>query len=178
MGTAKPNLPRLSPTWSITVAGIIRLVIFYGIVPWALSRVGARYGWSEGMPSLLNILGLVITGGGVLVLLWCTSLHINSFSKPSPIESYPPLLLVGGPYRVSRNPMYIADLAMWLGWAFFYGSIPVLLATLCFGGILALVSVPAEERQLLARFGDEYQLYKSSVPRWIGRQPVPRIPAA
>jgi len=69
--------------------------------------------------------------------------------------------------------MYVADLAIWLGWALFYGSIPVLLATLCFAAILAFVSVPAEERQLLARFGDEYQIYKSSVPRWMGRQPAP-----
>jgi protein-S-isoprenylcysteine O-methyltransferase Ste14 len=125
------------------------------------------------MPGLPNLLGLAITGGGVFLLLWCIKLHVTRYSTLSPVDSYPPFLLVGGPYRFSRNPMYIADVAIWLGWALFYGSIPVLLASLCFAGFLAFVHVPSEERQLLARFSDEYQLYKSSVPRWVGRRHRP-----
>jgi protein-S-isoprenylcysteine O-methyltransferase Ste14 len=75
--------------------------------------------------------------------------------------------------------MYVADVAIWLGWTLFYGSIPVLLATFGFAGLLALARVPSEERQLLERFGDEYQLYKISVARWVGRrQPSPKLPAA
>jgi len=122
------------------------------------------------MPSLPNFLGLAITGVAAFLLLRCISLHITSYSSFAPIDSYPPFLLVDGPYRFSRNPMYVADIAIWAGWALFYGSIPVLLATLCFACILAFVNVPSEERQLLARFGDEFQLYKSSVPRWVGRR--------
>jgi len=171
--TNRPYLPPSLPAWSIAIGGVIRLVIFYAIVPWVLSLVGPRYGWSAGMPSLPNLLGLAITGGGVSLLLWCISLHITSYSSLSPSDSYPPSLLVGGPYRFSRNPMYIADVAIWLGWALFYGSIPVLIAALCFAGFLAFVPVPSEERQLLARFGDEYQLYKRSVPRWVGRRHRP-----
>jgi protein-S-isoprenylcysteine O-methyltransferase Ste14 len=125
------------------------------------------------MPGLPNLLGLAITGGGVFLLLWCINLHIARYSTLSPIDSYPPFLLVGGPYGFSRNPMYVADVAIWLGWALFYGSIPALLASLCFAGFLAFVHVPSEERQLLARFGDEYQLYKSSVPRWVGHRHRP-----
>jgi protein-S-isoprenylcysteine O-methyltransferase Ste14 len=126
------------------------------------------------MPSLPNFVGLTLSGGGVFLLLWCTSLHINSYSNLPPTDAYPPFLLVDGPYRFSRNPMYIADVAIWLGWALFYGSIPVLLATLCFASLLAFVRVPSEERQLLDRFGDEYQVYRVAVARWIGRhQPFP-----
>lgn len=71
--------------------------------------------------------------------------------------------------------MYVADAAIWLGWALFYGGIAVLLATLCFASFLAFVGAPSEERELLTRFGDEYESYKSSVPRWVGlrRNPVP-----
>jgi protein-S-isoprenylcysteine O-methyltransferase Ste14 len=75
--------------------------------------------------------------------------------------------------------MYVADITIWLGWALFYGSTLVLLATFCFAALLGLVMVPSEERRLLERFGNNYQLYKSSVPRWVGRrQPSPRFPAA
>jgi protein-S-isoprenylcysteine O-methyltransferase Ste14 len=76
--------------------------------------------------------------------------------------------------------MYVADVAIWLGWALFYGSIPVLLTALCFAAFIALVTAPSEERQLLAHFGDEYRLYMRSVRRWVGRrhQPTPKPPGA
>jgi protein-S-isoprenylcysteine O-methyltransferase Ste14 len=75
--------------------------------------------------------------------------------------------------------MYVADIAIWFGWGLFYGSILVLLATFCFAGLLALVRVPSEEHQLLERFGDEYQLYKTSVARWVGRRQLSyKLPAA
>jgi protein-S-isoprenylcysteine O-methyltransferase Ste14 len=66
--------------------------------------------------------------------------------------------------------MYLADVAIWLGWALFYGSILVLLATFCFAALLGLVMVPSEERRLLERFGNKYHLYTTSVPRWLGRR--------
>jgi protein-S-isoprenylcysteine O-methyltransferase Ste14 len=167
------------PAWWIAISGTIRLVLFYAVLPWVFSLVGTRHGWSTGTPGLPNLLGLAISGGGVFLLLWCTSLHIRSYSNLSPTDSFPPSLLVNGPYRFSRNPMYVADIAIWLGWSLFYGSTLVLLATFCFAGLLALVRVPSEERQLLERFGDEYQLYKTSVARWVGRRQFsPRLPAA
>ncbi len=168
-----PDPPSSSPAWSIAVAGTIRLVLFYGIAPWLLSLAGARHGWHAGMPSVPNLVGLAIIGGGVFLLLRCTSLHIASYSNPSPINSFPPFLLTNGPYRYSRNPMYVADITIWFGWSLFFGSIPVLVATFCFAGFLAFVSVPSEERHLSVHFGEEYELYKRSVHRWVGRRRTP-----
>lgn len=57
MRTEEPELSSSSPAWFIAVTGTVRLVIFYAIVPWALSLTGPRHGWSAGVPSLPNLLG-------------------------------------------------------------------------------------------------------------------------
>ena len=68
--------------------------------------------------------------------------------------------MTGGPYALSRNPMYVSELTLWLGWATFYGSVGVLIGFVIL--LAALVaSVPYEERMLDARFGERYREYKT-----------------
>jgi hypothetical protein len=79
----------------------------------------------------------------------------------------PKPLMTRGPYAFSRHPMYLTELALWLGWAVLYGSIIV------FAGLVALCVVvsilaPREERALEARFGEAYRQYRARVPRWLG----------
>ena len=77
----------------------------------------------------------------------------------------PEHLLRKGPYRITRNPMYIGEAFVWLGWALFYRRAAVWsgLAILCvaFGTIARW-----EERRLLERFGHDYHAYLAEVPRW------------
>jgi protein-S-isoprenylcysteine O-methyltransferase Ste14 len=115
------------------------------------------------------MLGLGLITAGFSVLLWCISLHFKHYSTRVPMDSRPRFLLLHGPYKISRNPLYISDVTILLGWALFYGSLAVFLAGLAFAAFLAFVLVPSEERQLLDRFGNEYLTYKNSVPRWVGR---------
>ena len=77
-------------------------------------------------------------------------------------------LLMRGPYAFTRNPMYVAELGLWLGWTIFYGSISVFIGFIifCVGVNLFL---PREERALEARFGESYRQYKGKVPRWLGK---------
>ena len=63
--------------------------------------------------------------------------------------------------------MYVTELALWFGWAVFYGSVGVLIGFMIFLTVL-VPSVSYEERVLDARFGDAYRAYRSNVPRWIG----------
>jgi protein-S-isoprenylcysteine O-methyltransferase Ste14 len=72
-----------------------------------------------------------------------------------------------GPYRFSRNPIYVAFSLFHLGLALWVDS-AWLLATLL--GAVALVHgvvIPREERYLERRFGAEYLAYKASVRRWV-----------
>lgn len=77
-------------------------------------------------------------------------------------------LLTPGPYAFSRNPMYLSELAFWLGWALFFGSIAVLIGFLALFMLFNFVAVPHEERELETRFGEAYRAYKAQVPQWIG----------
>jgi protein-S-isoprenylcysteine O-methyltransferase Ste14 len=72
-----------------------------------------------------------------------------------------------GPYRFSRNPMYLGAMLVYLGVAIGTGSVWVLVA-LVPAIVLAQVLVILPEEEYLARkFGDEYRLYKVSVRRWL-----------
>jgi protein-S-isoprenylcysteine O-methyltransferase Ste14 len=71
-----------------------------------------------------------------------------------------------GPYRFSRNPIYLAFSLFQLGIALWVSSLWVL-ATLA-GGVafMSLIVIPREERYLEARFPSQYLPYRASVRRW------------
>jgi len=72
-----------------------------------------------------------------------------------------------GPYRVVRNPMYVAVISAVLGEALAFGSD----ALVAYAGFLAiafhLFVVLYEEPTLTARFGASYEDYRRRVPRWL-----------
>jgi protein-S-isoprenylcysteine O-methyltransferase Ste14 len=80
----------------------------------------------------------------------------------------PPFLMTTGPYAYTRNPMYVAELALWLGWATLFGSLVILLGFVVLAVVIILV-LPWEERRLEAQFGETYRQYQARVPRWLGR---------
>ena len=84
-----------------------------------------------------------------------------------PTDWSPAILMTGGPYAFSRHPMYVGELALWLGWAVLYGSIPVLIGFAVLAAVVGLLA-PREERALEAKFGEVYRRYKARVPRWVG----------
>jgi len=75
-------------------------------------------------------------------------------------------LKVDGLYRFSRNPQYVADIAILVGWALLCASvvaIPVIVV-----GILVLLIAPfAEESWLEEQYGQAYQDYKATVRRYL-----------
>jgi len=76
-------------------------------------------------------------------------------------------LVIAGPYRFSRNPIYLALTLAYLGLAIGYGSWwpLVLLAPLLI--VMRYGVIGREERYLEAKFGDAYRAYRSSVRRWV-----------
>jgi protein-S-isoprenylcysteine O-methyltransferase Ste14 len=79
-------------------------------------------------------------------------------------------LVVRGPYRYVRNPMITGVLSILLGEAALFGSLWVLAWWLAFFAINAVYFPLIEEPGLRGRFGDEYERYRRSVPRWIPRR--------
>lgn len=138
----------------------------HSVAPWAISLLSARRGWDTNGPGIWNLVGLLPIALGIAGLVW---IAVAAFARaPQRVElRQPTFLLTSGPYAYSRNPMYVTELALWFGWAVFYGSVGVLIGFMIF--LTVLVSgVWYEDRLLDARFGDAYRAYRSNVPRWIG----------
>jgi protein-S-isoprenylcysteine O-methyltransferase Ste14 len=156
------------PKWLAVCLIPLEFAVVLFLVPYLVSLLTARHGWTDGWPGPWNLLGLVLVAAGAVGTMWSLGLHVVKMPAAVPIESTPRFLLTAGPYRFSRNPMYITVLTMWLGWTIVYGSVAISVVLLTAWFIVVFVAVPFEERRLERRFGDAYLQYKGAVPRWLG----------
>ena len=103
--------------------------------------------------------GLIIYLFGIVI----TTVAILNFAT-SPKDK----VITNGLYRFTRNPTYVGMILMSIGIGIACSSWLYLLLT-----VLMLIMfnavLPSEERYCLYRFGDDYQKYKNSTPRWIGK---------
>ena len=165
---SRPSERARIPRWIRPVLLIPLGLGVHVVLPWAISLIAPRYGWSDGRPGLWNVIGLVPVAVGLAMITWGLSLHFVRGTGVVEWEGTPRDLLLRGPYLFSRNPMYLLELAMWFGWTIFYGSVAIFIAFILWWVFFAFLQIPTEERQLEARFGETYLKYKDTVPRWIG----------
>ena len=85
---------------------------------------------------------------------------LNPFADPS-------VLVARGPYRVSRNPMYLSLIIAYLGAALMFGSVWPLVMLPVPIAILIRVVIPFEEARMRTIFGARYQAYCAHVRRWL-----------
>lgn len=117
-------------------------------------------------PIAAIVSGLALAGVGFAIIGTAISQMRRSKTNVEPWK--PTTAIIGtGLYAVSRNPIYLGMISIYVGVAFFFNSIwflppivPVLL-TIHYGVILR------EEKYLERKFGSEYLNYKSLVRRWI-----------
>lgn len=103
----------------------------------------------------------------VAVVLFGASIRqLSTAGTPVPGNRPTTAVVRTGPYRISRNPIYLAFSVLHLGVAFWFGSW-WLLATLVASFGLVTIVVRREERYLEQRFGPTYLAYKASVRRWL-----------
>ena len=113
-----------------------------------------------------QVAGMVIGAAGAAVALWCVfTFAFIGRGTPAPFDP-PRRLVIQGPYRFVRNPMYIgAGLAL-AGAALFYQSWPLLGYTGLFFLVTHLFVLGYEEPTLRRTFGQEYEAYCRQVRRW------------
>ena len=113
-----------------------------------------------------QVAGMVIGAAGAAVALWCIfTFAAVGRGTPAPFDP-PRRLVVAGPYRFVRNPMYLgAGLAL-AGAALFYESLPLLAYPVLFLLATHLFVVWYEEPALRQTFGQEYEAYCGRVRRW------------
>ena len=110
---------------------------------------------------------------GGLVILLAIGLFISAVrtfrTAGTPVPGNRPTTTIvrSGPYRFSRNPIYLAFSLLQLGIAFWVNSLWLVITLLAAVALMSLVVIPKEEWYLERHFPSEYPPYKASVRRWI-----------
>jgi protein-S-isoprenylcysteine O-methyltransferase Ste14 len=105
------------------------------------------------------VTGLLLAGWGIVTFL---------NSRTAIIPHHPASRLVqSGPYRFSRNPMYVGLTTLYVGLALLFDLVwPVLMLPFVLSALSYLV-IRREERYLSDAFGDAYAAYRGHVRRWL-----------
>jgi protein-S-isoprenylcysteine O-methyltransferase Ste14 len=112
--------------------------------------------------------GFIPLGAGVALLMACVrEFYVAGRGTLAPWTP-PRDLVVTGPYRFSRNPMYVAVLLILIGWAVAFRSWLLAGYALAVGIGFHLRVVFGEEPWLARTFGDQWARYRARVPRWLG----------
>ena len=133
-----------------------------GYVPWRLRRDAAPVTGVEAWAAIAVIaIGIAIY---LYTAFW--GFALIGGGTPAPIAPTK-VLVVKGLHRYVRNPMYIGVALVIAGQAWLFHSLRIAIYLACFGLIVHLFVLFYEEPTLGKQFGEEYERYRASVPRWI-----------
>lgn len=140
-------------------------VLFVAVLGMA-GLLNTLWPWPLPFDLSLAFLGWTVMDIGAVILLWTAWLMIHRKTTLSPFGR-PQRLIQEGPFKWSRNPIYVGLLLVYAGvallWAQFWCwlLLPVLVVLLQVG------IIRHEERLLAQHFGDSYHEYCQRVRRWI-----------
>jgi protein-S-isoprenylcysteine O-methyltransferase Ste14 len=131
-----------------------------------LLGIALNRAWSlHFMPRNVGLLGPLVTACAVvLFLLSYREFRAAGTSVRGSTRST--TIVRTGPYRFSRNPIYLAFILFVLGLSVWLNNLWLLVTLVPAVGIIAMVVIPREERFLERHFHDQYSGYKATVGRW------------
>jgi 2-polyprenyl-6-methoxyphenol hydroxylase-like FAD-dependent oxidoreductase/protein-S-isoprenylcysteine O-methyltransferase Ste14 len=117
-------------------------------------------------------IGIIPFALGIALYFWCAGeFTFRGRGTPAPIDP-PRALVIKGPYRWTRNPMYVAVLSTILGEALLFRSAALAIYAVLLFGVFHLFIISYEEPTLQRLFGTAYMEYRHAVPRWLLRWPT------
>ncbi|WP_224400960.1 isoprenylcysteine carboxylmethyltransferase family protein [Pseudonocardia sp. ICBG1034] len=119
--------------------------------------------------SLTLVAGSLLVVAGVAMLAWTISLFARSGAGTLSPQDPPRTLVIRGPYRHVRHPMFSGVLGIVLGEAIAARSLTLLAWFALFALFVAVMVSRVEEPRLARRFGNDYARYRDNVPRWLPR---------
>ena len=137
---------------------------------------------SLGLPPAMRFCGAVLTVGGLALAGWvfryrspasmiisthATFMKMLGRTLMAERSDRTEPLVVAGPQRYTRNPLYFGVVLLVFGWGLYSASAYVLVAALLLVLWFRFVLIPFEERELLALFGEQYAKYSEEVPMLI-----------
>ncbi len=140
--------------------------VIYG-TPLVLGVLLQRVRPTAVMPhGLTRPLGGLLLAGGSALLVWSA---VTMRQAHTPIDPREPVarMVTGGPFRRSRNPIYISLTLLYVGITVLGNTLWPLLFLPAVVRVMQRGVIEREERYLERTFGDEYRRYKSRVRRWL-----------
>ncbi len=116
--------------------------------------------------ALARVAGWALVATGAALAVCCVVMFLRRHTTIVPHRCARSLVTTG-PFRISRNPMYVALACLYLGvsavgnalWPLLFLPIPL--------AFLHAITIPVEEETLAGAFGPEYRAYASRVRRWL-----------
>lgn len=120
----------------------------------------------EGLRPTMHAAGFAALALWLVFDGWALTLMLRAGTSPNPMRAST-ALVTAGPYRVSRNPIYVGYVFLQAGIAFLKGSVWLLATLVPAVVLLDRLVILREERYLEATFGDAYRRYRARVRRWL-----------
>ena len=155
MGVAQNRLPWPPVVFAAAAALAVALHLLWPL-PW-FGAPFADFLFAIGVVLGLAAIGLALAALRALRRAGTTVLHRRAVDH----------LVTGGPFALSRNPIYLAGALLMTAAALVLGIAWFLPAAVLAGFVTQLVSIVHEERHLADRFGKRYRDYQKRVRRWI-----------
>ena len=136
----------------------------YLIIAGALSWL---YPWRALIDLRIVWLGVALVAIGVAISGWAFLLFRREGTEIDPTSETNKSLVVGGPFRFTRNPMYLGLVISTLGIAFWVGLLPMFAVPLLVFATANWAHIPFEEAKMRRQFGAAFDQYMRQVRRWI-----------
>ena len=138
----------------------------------ALAVLGAAWGADRILPMPIAAGGLLLWIGVAIValaLLLALAALIQFFAAKTHVEPWRPtsVIISGGVFRFSRNPIYLAFCVTALGAGLALNSWWIIASMPLLGYLLHHFAIRREEAYLERKFGEQYLAYKRRVRRWL-----------
>lgn len=114
----------------------------------------------------LNWSGLLFILAGGILNIWTDRLFKKNNTTVKPNET-PTSLIKNGPFKFSRNPMYLGMEFLLIGVGLILGSVTSFVGAVLFPLTMELKFIRQEEKMMAEKFGDKFEAYKKKVARWI-----------
>jgi len=134
-----------------------------------LIGAGASYlaGWPRFPGLRLVWLAVALIALGIALAAAAAMLFRREGTELEPTSTANRKLVTSGPFRVTRNPMYLGLIIVTIGVAFWVGAWPMFLVPVALFATANWVHVPFEEEKMRRQFGEAFDAYARKVRRWI-----------
>ena len=142
------------PTVVMALSGAVFSIIL-GIIP-----------FFEYIKFPFTLIGILISLTGFAVIIWSMFLYKENGTPINETEK-PNVMITTGPFKFTRNPIYLGELLILIGVAFIVGNLLSFISPIVYFISINFYYLPEEENVMEQTFGADYLGYKHSARRWL-----------